>query len=92
MAISLKYNLLFSVSKQGGENVRYAFVGLAFSICQTWAADDKSLDKILRGKPFSNPADIVEMSPVWQAKPLIYRDWGQGATITIKVLSIDSAM
>lgn len=62
---------------------RYAFVGLAFFISQTWAADDKSLDKILRGKPFSNPADIVEMSPVWQAKPITYRDWGQGATITI---------
>jgi len=29
------------------------------------------------------------MSPVWQAKPLTYRDWGQGATITIKVLGSD---
>lgn len=62
---------------------RYAFVGLTFFVSQAWAADDKSLDKILRGKPFSNPADIVEMSPDWQAKPLTYRDWGQGATITI---------
>lgn len=64
--------------------MRHLIVGLALLFSsQLWAADEKSLDKMLRGKPFSNPTDIMEMSADWQAKPLRYREWGQGAALTV---------
>jgi phosphate transport system substrate-binding protein len=64
--------------------MRYLFVGLTLLLgSQTWAANDKSLDKVLRGKPFSDPAELMQMSPEWQAKPISYRDWGKDAVITV---------
>ncbi len=48
-----------------------------------WAIEEKNIDNLLKGKPFSDPADITEMSADWQAQPLSYRDWGEGASITI---------
>lgn len=66
----------------------FHLLGLVFGVAlllsnYLWAVEEKNLDNLLKGKPFSNPTDITQMPAAWQAKPIAYRDWGKGATITI---------
>lgn len=48
-----------------------------------WASEEGSFDKMLKGKPFSDPANISSMPAEWQARPIVYRDWGEGAAVTV---------
>lgn len=56
---------------------------LLLSCTPSWAADSQSSTNLLKGKAFTNPADIIEMSAAWQSKPITYQDWGKDAVVTI---------